>query len=68
MAAGSNDPYCPIRMASAYAKSWASTFVRVPDGGHINIESGHGEWPLGWALLGALVAQARAQAPIRAAA
>ena len=58
----------PIRMASAYAKSWASTFVRVPDGGHINIESGHGEWPLGWALLEALVAQASARAPIRAAA
>ncbi|WP_395028292.1 RBBP9/YdeN family alpha/beta hydrolase [Comamonas odontotermitis] len=68
VAAGSNDPYCPIRMASAYAKSWASTFVRVPDGGHINIESGHGEWPLGWALLGALVAQAGVRAPIRAAA
>lgn len=68
VAAGSNDPYCPIRMASAYAKSWASTFVRVPDGGHINVESGHGEWPLGWALLGALVAQARGGQSMLAAA
>ena len=58
VAASSNDPFCPIRMASAYAKSWSSTFVRVPDAGHINTESGHGEWPLGWALLGALVAHA----------
>ena len=58
VAASSNDPFCPIRMASAYAKSWGSTFVRVPDAGHINTESGHGEWPLGWALLGALVAHA----------
>ena len=58
--ASSNDPYCPIRMASAYAKSWGSTFVRVPDAGHINIESGHGEWPLGWALLASLTAQAQA--------
>lgn len=58
--ASSNDPYCPIRMASAYAKSWGSTFVRVPEGGHINIESGHGEWPLGWALLGSLVGLAQA--------
>ena len=56
VAASSNDPFCPIRMASAYAKSWGSTFVRVPDAGHINLESGHGEWPLGWALLGSLVA------------
>ncbi len=54
--ASSNDPFCPIRMASAYAKSWGSTFVRMPDAGHINTESGHGEWPLGWALLGALAA------------
>ena len=60
VAASSNDPYCPIRMASAYAKSWGSTFVRVPDAGHINIESGHGEWPLGWALLASLTAQAQA--------
>ena len=60
VAAGSNDPYCPIRMASAYAKSWGSTFVRVPEGGHINVESGHGEWPLGWALLGSLVELAQA--------
>ncbi|WP_312460435.1 alpha/beta hydrolase [Comamonas sp.] len=62
VAASSNDPYCPIRMASAYAKSWGSTFVRVPSAGHINVESGHGEWPLGWALLGALAALAPVQA------
>ncbi|UXC18696.1 MULTISPECIES: RBBP9/YdeN family alpha/beta hydrolase [Comamonas] len=62
VAASSNDPYCPIRMASAYAKSWGSTFVRVPSAGHINVESGHGEWPLGWALLGALASLAPVQA------
>jgi len=62
VAASSNDPYCPIRMASAYAKSWGSTFVRGPSAGHINVESGHGEWPLGWALLGALAALAPVQA------
>ena len=64
VAASSNDPYCPIRMASAYAKSWGSTFVRVPDAGHINIESGHGEWPLGWALLASLRPQAQAGAAV----
>ena len=62
VAACSNDPFCPIRMASAYAKSWGSTFVRVPGAGHINLESGHGEWPLGWGLLGALVAGVPASA------
>lgn len=53
--ASTNDPYCPIRQAGAYARAWGSEFVRLPNAGHINIESGHGEWPLGWALLQSLV-------------
>jgi len=55
--ASSNDPYCPSRLAGAYARAWGSEFVRLNDAGHINIESGHGPWPLGWALLSALCAQ-----------
>ena len=54
MVASSNDPYCPVRLAGAYARAWGSEFVRIQDGGHINIESGHGEWPLGAALLQSL--------------
>lgn len=50
-----NDPYCPARRAAAYAKTWGSEFVRVPNAGHINVESGHGEWPLGLALLQSLL-------------
>lgn len=57
LVASSNDPYCPIRLAGAYARSWGSEFVRVPDAGHINVESGHGEWPLGVALLQSLVGE-----------
>lgn len=53
--ASTNDPYCPIRLAGAYARAWGSEFVRLPNAGHINIESGHGPWPLGWALLQSLV-------------
>ena len=49
--ASSNDPYCPIRLAGAYARAWGSEFVRMQQACHINVESGHGEWPLGWALL-----------------
>lgn len=55
--ASNNDPYCPIRLAGAYARHWCSEFVRVPDAGHINVESGHGEWPLGVALLQSLVGE-----------
>lgn len=54
LVASSNDPYCPVRLAGAYARAWGSEFVRIQDGGHINIESGHGEWPLGVALLQSL--------------
>ena len=54
LVASSNDPYCPIRLAGAYARAWGSEFVRLPDAGHINIASGHGEWALGWALLQSL--------------
>ena len=54
LVASSNDPYCPIRLAGAYARAWGSEFVRLQDAGHINIESGHGDWPLGLALLQSL--------------
>ena len=54
LVASSNDPFCPIRLAGAYARAWGSEFVRMQNAGHINIESGHGEWPLGVALLQSL--------------
>lgn len=54
LVASSNDPFCPVRLAGAYARAWGSEFVRMQDAGHINVESGHGEWPLGVALLQSL--------------
>ena len=54
LVASSNDPFCPVRLAGAYARAWGSEFVRLQQAGHINIESGHGEWPLGLALLQSL--------------
>ena len=54
LVASSNDPYCPVRLAGAYARAWGSEYVRLQQAGHINIESGHGEWPLGMALLQSL--------------
>ena len=55
--ASTHDPYCPIRTAGAYARSWGSEVVRLQNAGHINVESGHGEWPLGLALLQSLMAE-----------
>ena len=54
LVASSNDPYCPVRLAGAYARAWGSEFVRLQNAGHINTESGHGDWPLGVALLQSL--------------
>jgi predicted alpha/beta hydrolase family esterase len=62
LVASSNDPYCPVRLAGAYARAWGSEFVRMQNAGHINIESGHGEWPLGVALLQSLVGNSQAGA------
>ena len=61
----SNDPYCPVRLAGAYARAWGSEFVRLTGAGHINVESGHGDWPLGLALLQSLTgAPLAASAPV----
>jgi len=53
--ASANDPFCPVRTAGAYARAWGSEFVRLPQAGHINVDSGFGAWPLGLALLQSLV-------------
>lgn len=52
--ASANDPFCPVRLAAAYARAWGSDFLRLNAAGHINVESGHGDWPLGLALLQSL--------------
>jgi uncharacterized protein len=52
--ASSNDPFCPVRVAGAYARAWGSEFVRLQKAGHINVEAGFGPWPLGLALLQSL--------------
>ncbi|OYU45090.1 MAG: alpha/beta hydrolase [Burkholderiales bacterium PBB4] len=58
LVASTNDPFCPVRTAGAYARAWGSQFVRLPDAGHINVDSGHGHWPLGLALVSSLLAPA----------
>ena len=60
--ASSNDPFCPSRTAAAYARGWGSDYLKIRNAGHINVDSGHGVWPLGRALLDALMARGVAQA------
>ncbi len=52
--ASTNDEYCAIDQARAFAAAWGSEFVDVGARGHINGESGLGEWAEGYALLTAL--------------
>jgi uncharacterized protein len=62
LAASEDDPYLPIEVASRLARAWGSEFVALGRQGHINIASGHGDWPEGERLLVRLIQQARARA------
>ena len=56
MLLGSNDdPYCSFARAQQFADAWGSTFVDCGSKGHINAESGLGDWPEGRALLNQLI-------------
>ena len=55
LVASSNDKYANISKAWQYAKFWNSLFVNVGNKGHINSESGIGDWPEGYNLLNQLV-------------
>jgi uncharacterized protein len=49
--ASENDPYMPFDRARKLATLWGARFVNAGSVGHINAESGHGDWPQGKALL-----------------
>jgi predicted alpha/beta hydrolase family esterase len=49
--ASTNDQWVPFERAQFFADSWGSELVNVGDQGHINADSGHGEWPEGLELL-----------------
>ncbi|MDV6375142.1 RBBP9/YdeN family alpha/beta hydrolase [Deinococcus arenicola] len=46
-----NDPYCTPERAEALAEAWGAAAVSAGEAGHINVESGHGDWPDGEILL-----------------
>ena len=52
-----NDPYCSFDKAQSLAASWGSRFVDCGERGHINAESGLGDWPEGVALLATLMSE-----------
>lgn len=56
--ASRNDPYVPFDTAQGFARAWGSRFVDLGFAGHINVESGHGRWVEGRALLNRLIEKA----------
>ena len=49
-----DDPYCTFARAQGFAQSWGSRFIDYGHRGHINADSGLGDWPEGLALLNQL--------------
>ena len=50
-----DDPYCAPDRAAQMARDWGSATIDIGARGHINGASALGDWPAGWALLGALI-------------
>jgi predicted alpha/beta hydrolase family esterase len=42
-----DDPYCSFERARQFAAAWGADLVDAGDRGHINAESGLGDWPQG---------------------
>jgi predicted alpha/beta hydrolase family esterase len=53
--ASDDDIYAAPDRARAFAQAWGSRFVALSGAGHINAESGYGDWPEGRALLDELL-------------
>ena len=52
-----NDPYCSLQRAQHFAQAWGCEFVDYGARGHINADSGLGDWPEGFEILKTLKEQ-----------
>lgn len=52
--ASSNDPFVTLARAQQFANAWQSELVSIGPCGHINADSGLGDWPQGLDLLAKL--------------
>ena len=52
--ASEDDPYVSMARARQFAEAWGSRIENIGPAGHINAESGLGNWPDGLALLESL--------------
>ena len=56
--ASTDDPYCALPRAERMAADWGAAIIEIGPRGHINGESGLGDWPEGLALLRGLAGAA----------
>lgn len=49
--ASQNDPYCSFARAKEFANAWGADFVDYGAAGHINADTGLGDWPDGHARM-----------------
>lgn len=49
--AANDDPYCEASRSKQLAADWGARFIDAGTGGHLNAESGLGDWPEGRQLL-----------------
>ena len=54
--ASSNDPFCSPARARQFADAWGADFIDAGERGHINADSGLGDWPEAHAQLLRLMA------------
>jgi len=59
--ASRNDPYCGQPAARVLARMWGAQFVDAGTLGHINAQSGLGDWQDGWRLLSQVARSGAAQ-------
>ena len=57
--ASRNDPFCSLARARQFADAWGADFVDAGECGHINADSGLGDWPEAHARLLALMGKVR---------
>ena len=54
--ASSNDPFCSLERARYFADAWGAKLIDIGERGHINADSGLGDWPSAHAELQQLMA------------
>jgi uncharacterized protein len=57
--ASANDPACSLRSASQLARDWDCSFAEAGAVGHLDADSGVGDWAMGQQLLGRLLDENR---------